>query len=137
MKQGSSRRHRNRGSSNGNHSNNGSRKNTPLKYQNFESNGPEGKVRGTPVQVHDKYVAMARDALSAGDHVKAEAFYQFAEHYARLVNEDRLNNPAPKPQEQTQAASSEASGEEDSAQQVVEDLVPTSGSSSEAQASAA
>jgi hypothetical protein len=32
----------------------------------YESAGPEGKVRGTPQQVVDKYLLLARDAQTSG-----------------------------------------------------------------------
>lgn len=54
----------------------------------FESNGPEIKVRGTPQQVQEKYLALARDAQSAGDRVQAEAYFQHAEHYLRIISGD-------------------------------------------------
>ena len=50
-----------------------------------ESNGPEGKIRGTVHQVIEKYQALARDATASGDRVAAENFYQHAEHYQRVV----------------------------------------------------
>lgn len=53
----------------------------------FDSNGPEGKVRGTPQQVIDKYNQLARDAQLSGDRVAVENFQQHAEHYVRLLNE--------------------------------------------------
>ena len=53
---------------------------------NFESNGPGGKVRGTAQQVLDKYLGLARDAQSSGDRISAESFFQFAEHYFRVLN---------------------------------------------------
>lgn len=53
----------------------------------FESAGPEGKVRGTPQQIIDKYQALARDAQLAGDRVAAESFLQHSEHYSRLLGE--------------------------------------------------
>ena len=53
---------------------------------NYESNGPGGKVRGTVQQVLDKYLALARDAQSSGDRIGAESFFQFAEHYFRVLN---------------------------------------------------
>lgn len=52
----------------------------------FDSNGPEGKVRGTPQQVIDKYNQLARDAQLSGDRVATENFQQHAEHYVRLLN---------------------------------------------------
>ena len=51
----------------------------------FESNGPEGKIRGTAFQVIEKYQALAQDALSSGDRIGAENFFQHAEHYYRVV----------------------------------------------------
>ena len=53
----------------------------------FESSGPEGRVRGTPQQIIDKYISLTHDAQLAGDRVSAENFQQHAEHYARLLNE--------------------------------------------------
>ncbi|MEM7597394.1 MAG: DUF4167 domain-containing protein [Pseudomonadota bacterium] len=52
----------------------------------FDSSGPEGKVRGTPQQIIDKYNQLARDAQLAGDRVNAENFQQHAEHYLRLLS---------------------------------------------------
>ena len=53
----------------------------------FESTGPEGKVRGNPQQIIEKYLALSRDALLGGDRVASENFAQHSEHYARLLNE--------------------------------------------------
>ena len=53
----------------------------------FDSAGPDGKVRGTPQQIIDKYNVLARDAQLAGDRVAAESFLQHAEHYSRLLGE--------------------------------------------------
>ncbi|MCB1410722.1 MAG: DUF4167 domain-containing protein [Rhodobacteraceae bacterium] len=53
----------------------------------FDSSGPEGKVRGTPQQIIDKYTLLARDAQLSGDRVAAENFQQHAEHYTRMLNE--------------------------------------------------
>lgn len=53
--------------------------------RNFESNGPEGKVRGSASYVYEKYMQAARDSQTAGDRVLAESFLQHAEHYFRLM----------------------------------------------------
>lgn len=53
----------------------------------FDSSGPEGKVRGTPQQIIEKYQALARDAQLSNDRVAAENFLQHAEHYTRLLAE--------------------------------------------------
>lgn len=80
------RRGRNRG--------NGKR-HTPIRNQTFESNGPEGKIRGTAQQVLDRYLALGRDAFSTGDLVIAESYYQHAEHYYRLLHIEGAERPRP------------------------------------------
>jgi len=61
------------------------------KNQTFESSGPDVKIRGSAQQVYEKYLSLARDALSAGDRVGAEGFFQFADHYFRIVNANNGN----------------------------------------------
>lgn len=48
--------------------------------------GNNNRMRGNAQQLMDKYLAMARDATSAGDRVLAESYYQHADHYYRVVN---------------------------------------------------
>lgn len=80
MKQGSiSRRGRPRS---------GGKRHPSSRNHSVESNGPDVKVRGSAQQVLDKYLALARDAISSGDRVAAEGFFQYADHYYRLVNGD-------------------------------------------------
>ena len=53
-----------------------------------QSNGPssnEGKIRGNPQQSVEKYLTLARDATALGDPISAENYYQYADHYYRLV----------------------------------------------------
>lgn len=60
----------------------------------FDSSGPEGKVRGTPQQIIEKYNQLARDAHLAGDRVASENFQQHAEHYLRLLGEAQREQDA-------------------------------------------
>ncbi|MEM0907714.1 MAG: DUF4167 domain-containing protein [Pseudomonadota bacterium] len=60
-------------------------KNTNPLARSYESNGPDVKIRGSAMQVADKYAQLARDAQSSGDRVMAENYYQHAEHYYRIV----------------------------------------------------
>lgn len=53
--------------------------------RNFESNGPDVKIRGTAAHIAEKYMSLARDALSSGDIVAAESYLQHAEHYNRII----------------------------------------------------
>src|SRR3954469_2710637 len=74
-------KNRQRGRSN----NNGGRKHINPLSRNFESNGPDVKVRGNAAHVAEKYLQLARDAQSSGDPVLAENYLQHAEHYFRIV----------------------------------------------------
>ena len=53
----------------------------------FDSSGPEGRVRGTPQQIIDKYISLTYDSQLSGDRVAAENFQQHAEHYSRVLLE--------------------------------------------------
>jgi len=64
-----------------------------IKHSNGSSS--ETKMRGNPQQCVDKYLTLARDATSLGDPISAENYYQFADHYYRLVAASRVSRPAP------------------------------------------
>lgn len=53
--------------------------------RNYESNGPDVKIRGTASHIAEKYMSLARDALASGDMVTAESYLQHAEHYNRII----------------------------------------------------
>lgn len=57
----------------------------PNSNRALESNGPGIKVRGAASTIFEKYTQLAHDATTAGDRVGAEYYYQYAEHYGRLV----------------------------------------------------
>lgn len=88
-KQRSRNKQGNGGHNNNNNNNNNNQRQRMGNIINrvFESAGPDGKVRGTPQQIIDKYQALARDAQVAGDRVAAESFLQHSEHYSRLLGE--------------------------------------------------
>ncbi|MBU6235873.1 MAG: DUF4167 domain-containing protein [Alphaproteobacteria bacterium] len=82
MRHNSNRRMKNR-----NNNNNGQRRgNVPPRMQVFDSNGPDVRIRGTAWQVHEKYLALAKDAAATGDVIMAENYMQHAEHYQRIIN---------------------------------------------------
>ncbi|HDR27291.1 DUF4167 domain-containing protein [Rhodovulum sp.] len=68
----------------------------------FDSSGPEGKVRGTPQQIIEKYNQLARDAQLSNDRVAAENFQQHAEHYTRLLSEAIREQDARREQHEAQ-----------------------------------
>ena len=68
----------------------------------FDSSGPEGKVRGTPQQIIDKYNQLARDAQLSNDRVAAENFQQHAEHYTRMLGEAQREQDARRAEQEAQ-----------------------------------
>src|SRR5579863_2659287 len=83
MRPGPNKRSRGRNNGNNPHHN---RPRLPPRIQNFESNGPNVKIRGNAYQVFERYIALAREAALSGDRIAAENLYQHAEHYFRVMN---------------------------------------------------
>ena len=75
--------------------------------RNYESNGPDVKIRGTAAHVAEKYMTLARDSLSSGDTIAAESYLQHAEHYNRIIMAAHSQAAGPQagdqPQSQQQA----------------------------------
>lgn len=65
---------------------NRNRQQMPQRGQSLDSNGPNVKIRGTPHQIFERYITLAREASTSGDRVAAENLYQHAEHYFRVMN---------------------------------------------------
>ena len=85
-------------------SNSGNRSVGNIVNRVFDSSGPEGKVRGTPQQIIDKYNQLARDAQLSNDRVAAENFQQHAEHYTRMLGEAQREADARREQHEAQQA---------------------------------
>lgn len=52
-------------------------------------NARDNRQRGNAAQLLEKYKNMARDAQLAGDRVQTEYYLQFADHYFRVLEENR------------------------------------------------
>ncbi|MDQ8756697.1 DUF4167 domain-containing protein [Sphingosinicella sp. LHD-64] len=52
-------------------------------------NRQDNRQRGNAAQLLEKYKGLARDAQMQGDRVQTEYFLQFADHYFRVLNENR------------------------------------------------
>ncbi|MDO5613915.1 MAG: DUF4167 domain-containing protein [Paracoccus sp. (in: a-proteobacteria)] len=84
----------------------------------FDSSGPEGKVRGTPQQIIDKYLALARDAQLSNDRVAEQSFLQHAEHYTRMLGEaqremaERQQHNQPQGREDDREGASNGNGQQ-------------------------
>lgn len=49
----------------------------------------DNRARGNAAQLHEKYKTLARDAQTQGDRVMTEYYLQFADHYFRVLSENR------------------------------------------------
>ena len=61
---------------------------------NFKRNNnysPKGRNKGNVSQQYNKYLKLAKDTFSSGDRVQAEYYYQFTDHYYRLMLELGIN----------------------------------------------
>ena len=100
-------RGRNGGGSNNNNNNsnnNNNRKGPNPLTRNYESNGPDVKIRGSAQQIAEKYAQLARDAHSSGDRVMAENYLQHAEHYNRIIAAAQAQMPIQNPQNQREGS---------------------------------
>ena len=68
----------------------------------FDSSGPDGKVRGTPQQIIEKYNQLHRDSQLSGDRVNSENFAQHAEHYLRMLAEAQREVDAKRDEQEQQ-----------------------------------
>ena len=61
---------------------------------NFKRNNnyaPKGRNKGNVTQQYNKYLKLAKDTFSSGDRIQAEYYYQFTDHYYRLMIELGIN----------------------------------------------
>lgn len=79
----------------------------------FDSSGPEGKVRGTPQQIIEKYNQLARDAQLSNDRVATENFQQHAEHYTRMLADAQREQDAKREQQEQENRQRQAERDRD------------------------
>ncbi len=53
-------------------------------------NRQDNRQRGNAAQLLEKYKSLARDAQLSGDRVQSEYYLQFADHYFRVLSENRV-----------------------------------------------
>ena len=64
------------------------RRPTFKRNNNFSS---KSRNKGNVTQQYNKYLKLAKDTFSAGDRIQAEYYYQFTDHYYRLMQELGIN----------------------------------------------
>ena len=71
-------------------------------YQNFK-----GRNKGNLSQQYNKYLKLAKEAFRSGDRVQSEYYYQFTDHYYRLMVELGINVEENTISEETKPSTSE------------------------------
>ena len=66
----------------------------PQRDQTRASHGPGERIRGNAAQLYQRYLTLAQEAARSDDRIAAENYYQHAEHYFRVNNENRGGNSA-------------------------------------------
>ena len=60
-------------------------------YKRNNNYGSKTRNKGNITQQYNKYLKLAKDTFSSGDRIQAEYYYQFTDHYYRLMVELGLN----------------------------------------------
>ena len=76
-------------------------------------NRQDNRQRGNAAQLLEKYKSMARDAQLAGDRVQSEYYLQFADHYFRVLSENRARFEEQNPRRQRGDDGDEDEGEDE------------------------
>jgi len=61
-----------------------------FKRNNNFSNG-KGRNKGSITQQYNKYLKLAKEAFTSGDRIQSEYYYQFTDHYYRLMVDLGIN----------------------------------------------
>jgi hypothetical protein len=75
-------------------------------------NRQDNRQRGNAAQLLEKYKSLARDAQLAGDRVQTEYYLQYADHYFRVLSENRARFEDQNPRRQRDDESDEDDGDE-------------------------
>ncbi|WP_243395621.1 DUF4167 domain-containing protein [Sphingomonas oleivorans] len=96
--------------------------------RNGQAGGPDrgnrldNRARGNANQLHEKYKALARDAQMQGDRVNTEYYLQFADHYFRVLNENRARFEEQRPRRDDYQGERDYQGRDDFAEREDEQL---------------
>jgi hypothetical protein len=92
----------------------------------MDSTGPAGKIRGTAQQILEKYMNLGRDSLSSGDYVMSESFFQYAEHYRRIISVKREEMQERQERQERQAAAASVDSSSEEVPSVTKDITVSS-----------
>ena len=82
-------------------------------YKRNNNYGSKTRNKGNITQQYNKYLKLAKDTFSSGDRIQAEYYYQFTDHYYRLMLELGLNIEEQDNSEEAKSAISETTNNVD------------------------
>ena len=56
-------------------------------YKRNNNYGSKGRNKGNVTQQYNKYLKLAKDTFSSGDRIQSEYYFQFTDHYYRMMIE--------------------------------------------------
>ena len=77
---------------------------------NFKRNNnyvPKNRNKSNITQQYNKYLKLAKDTFSSGDRIQAEYYYQFTDHYYRLMVELGINLEDQDPTDENKSSNNE------------------------------
>ena len=80
-------------------------------YQSFK-----GRNKGNVSQQYNKYLKLAKEAFRSGDRIQSEYYYQFTDHYYRLMVELGINIEENTQNEDLKSSSTDDQSNDDNAQ---------------------
>ena len=67
------------------------RSNRRPNYKRSSYSNGKSRNKGNVLQQYQKYLKLAKEASSSGDRVQSEYYYQFTDHYSRLMIESGIS----------------------------------------------
>ena len=92
------------------------RSNRPQGGGGNQMNRIDSRARGNAPQMLDKYKKLAQDAQHNGDRVQAEYYLQFADHYFRVISDNKVRQDeqrGKRPEDRDRDANNDDDGDED------------------------
>ena len=87
-------------------------------YKRNNNYGSKGRNKGNITQQYNKYLKLAKDTFSSGDRIQSEYYFQFTDHYYRLMVELGISLEEQDPSQESKVNNSENTNSEETKEAV-------------------
>tara|TARA_B100000579_G_C22761208_1_gene819036 strand:+ start:67 stop:501 length:435 start_codon:yes stop_codon:yes gene_type:complete len=87
-------------------------------YKRNNNYGSKGRNKGNITQQYNKYLKLAKDTFSSGDRIQSEYYFQFTDHYYRLMVELGISLEEQEPSQESKVNNSENTNSEETKEAV-------------------